>query len=302
MLASASDDKTVLLWKVNHPDTAGAVLQDHSGRVWSIAFSPNGRFLASGSDDWTVRVWDLQNLDPANLVHIPLEGHSAWVSSVAFSPDNKTLASGSFDRSIRLWSLDQIDWKAGEIKEAPIILENHNQSITSVAFTSDGKHLVSGSYDHTVRLWIASTDVLADVVCQKVFRNLTQQEWADFLLVDIPYRPTCENLPSDIKPQAKEESQSFFEKLSQLSPDQKRIFAFIQHRQKNYGIDTSWEDTSIYLGRPEADQKIYEELETLRQLGFLQISYSGTEPKTIRYKQSSAYAEECGLTLRSRYF
>jgi WD40 repeat protein len=195
ILASASDDKTVCLWNLEHPDTDPFVLRDHSSRVWSIAFSPDGQLLASASDDWTVRLWNLQTLDPENPVHIRLKGHSAWVSSVAFSPDGKALASGSFDCSIRLWQVNQIDWKTLTIREEPIVLEDHEQSVTSVAFTPDGKYLVSGGYDNTVRLWIASTDILADMVCQKVLRNLTEREWQQFIGEDIPYEYTCPHLP-----------------------------------------------------------------------------------------------------------
>lgn len=196
-LASAGNDRKICLWNVERPDTDPIVLQNHNGRVWSIAFSPDGKLLASASDDWELQVWNLENLDPKYPVHVRLKGHSAWVSSVAFSPDGKTLASGSFDRSIRLWRINQIDWKSGKIKinVLPIVLENHNQSITSVAFTPDGKYLASGSYDNTVRLWLVSTDRLAEMVCQKVWRNLTMDEWQKFMGDDIPYESTCPNLP-----------------------------------------------------------------------------------------------------------
>ncbi|MDJ0899955.1 MAG: hypothetical protein QNJ55_14210 [Xenococcus sp. MO_188.B8] len=213
MLASGSDDKTIKLldlprneglsWESVYEKSSSEspkntfvepiVLKDHNARVWSIAFSPNGQYLASASDDWTVRLW--KNLDSKNPVHVTLKGHSAWVNSVVFSPDGKVLASGSFDRTIRLWQIDQINWKAGRIDEAPIVLEDHNQSVSSVAFTLEGKYLVSGSYDNTIRLWIAKTKDLADMVCQKVLRNLTRQEWQQFMGDDITYELTCPNLP-----------------------------------------------------------------------------------------------------------
>jgi WD40 repeat protein len=188
ILASASDDNTIRLWKVGQRKPKAIILRDHNGRVWSVAFSPDGKTLASGSDDWSVRLWDIKQLEGKPINPITVGLHNTWVASVAFSPDGKTLASGSYDRSIRLWNFNQRDQK-------PIILANHNQSITSVAFSPDGKTLASGSYDGTVRLWIVDTETLAQSVCEKVLRNLSPDEWRQFMGDDIPYEATCPNLP-----------------------------------------------------------------------------------------------------------
>src|SRR6185437_1200956 len=46
-------------------------LSGHSGPVWSVAFSPDGRLLASGSYDRTIRLWSVRT---GELLH-SLLGH-----------------------------------------------------------------------------------------------------------------------------------------------------------------------------------------------------------------------------------
>lgn len=69
--------------------TADAVLEGHTGTVTSVAFAPDGAFLATTSGDWdkTVRLWDV---DRRTLLHRlgPLED---WVTACAFTPDGDTV-------------------------------------------------------------------------------------------------------------------------------------------------------------------------------------------------------------------
>jgi hypothetical protein len=34
-------------------------------------------------------------------------------------------------------------------------------------------------------------------VCRRLERNLTRREWALYLPADVPYQPTCRNLPAE---------------------------------------------------------------------------------------------------------
>lgn len=71
----------------------------HSSSILSIAFSPDGRYLASGSEDMTIKLWDVSTGREIRMFW----GHGVGVASVAFSPDGRHIASGSRDKAINLW-------------------------------------------------------------------------------------------------------------------------------------------------------------------------------------------------------
>jgi len=190
-LASGSADTTVTLWDVRDPTTPSKIrtLEGHSSDVWSITFSPDGKILASaGSFDHTIILWDVINpFTSARLVK--LERHDESVTSVAFSPDGETLASGSADNTIILWDVsDPI------IPSQLVTLEGHSESVLSVVFSSDGKTLVSGSADNTIILWDMDPLSWVKKACQRVGRNFTQTEWAQYFPNE-EYRATCLEWP-----------------------------------------------------------------------------------------------------------
>jgi len=65
VLASASFDSTVRLWDVER-GTCVHTLTRHKEPVYSVAFSPDGKFLASGSFDKCVHIWSTQS---GQLIH-----------------------------------------------------------------------------------------------------------------------------------------------------------------------------------------------------------------------------------------
>ncbi len=137
ILASASSDGDVILWKEN----AKRSLLSHIRRqVYDVTFSPDGATLASASESG-ITLWSLATDRQIQM----FSSHSGAVRSVAFYPDGRILASAEGDESIRLW-----DCVSGqEIQE----LNEHSGPVYSVAFSPDGQTLASGSSDGTVKLW-----------------------------------------------------------------------------------------------------------------------------------------------------
>ena len=146
MLASASDDGTVRLWRRDGQPLA--TLEQPPETAWPpsrathTAFSPDGQTLAVARDSGRIELWGGLPGSPT-LAHT-LEGHPDWVTHVAFSPDGQSLASASRDRTLRLWSLSDRTHRS---------FIGHQGWVNHVAFSPDGQTLASASDDKTARLW-----------------------------------------------------------------------------------------------------------------------------------------------------
>ncbi len=149
-------DSTIRLWAVGAPDLNAnpVVLNGHQDQVNSLAFSPDGHWLATGggnpakdNTDNAARLWEMGVTSAA--VNPPLlSGHDRWIQALAFSPDGRWLATGSGDNTARLW-----DVRAADPIEAGPVLHGHEGAVWTLAFSPDGRWLATGSQDATARLW-----------------------------------------------------------------------------------------------------------------------------------------------------
>jgi WD40 repeat protein len=115
IMATASDDKTIILWDITdptRPTQQGPPLPGHTYPVNSyaplVAFSPDGHIMATASDDKTIILWDITDPTRPTQQGPPLPGHS--VNSVAFSPDGHTLATAGVDNTIILWDITGLNY------------------------------------------------------------------------------------------------------------------------------------------------------------------------------------------------
>ncbi len=143
MLAGGCQDGTVRLWET-HAGKCLKILQGHTSKVWSVAFSPDGKTLAS-SDDQSIELWDTTTGDCLQTWH----GYSNAVRDVAVSSNSQQLASAHQDGTLRLWDVARRNCRQ--------ILRGHTDIVWSIAWSPDGHLLASASQDKTVRLWDTHT-------------------------------------------------------------------------------------------------------------------------------------------------
>lgn len=156
-VVSGSYDRTVRIWESTTGKEIARMTHDNSniirsrpdpdpiipdGAVNSVAFSPNGMYVASGSVDGTARVWEV-----ATGNEIARNSHWDIVRHVAFSSDGKYVISQGFSRT-HVW-----DSTTG-IEADPI-----NAVIEApAALSPDGKYVVSGDSDGIIRVWETTKD------------------------------------------------------------------------------------------------------------------------------------------------
>ncbi len=148
LVAAGFADGTVGLWGV--PGALPPLVVAGAGKVYSVAFSPDGRTLAAGSADHAVHLWDVT--DPAAPVAAaPLTGPTNWVNAVAFSPDGRMLAAGSSDGDAQLYDLTT---------RRTVATLPHPGPVTATAFL-DGDTLATGEADGVAHLWPVRTPVVS---------------------------------------------------------------------------------------------------------------------------------------------
>ncbi|CCO34983.1 hypothetical protein BN14_09096 [Rhizoctonia solani AG-1 IB] len=143
----SSQNGEVHIWSLQPKLQHIGPLNGHTEGITSVAFSPDGSYLASGSLDRTIHTWDVQT---GQAVEHPFVGHNNSITSVAYSPCNSRLASASFDGKIRVWD--------SQTRQSTLTISaHHSHDISSVAFSPSGAFIASGSKDNTIRVFDAYT-------------------------------------------------------------------------------------------------------------------------------------------------
>ncbi len=115
------------------------------GDVRYIYFSPDGKKLAS-SNGSAITIWDVNAQQ--QILRIPARANSR----IVFSPDGKVLLSSDTDDKLRLW-----DTETGENR---LTLPMNTAVDKAIAYSPDGESIASAGPNNIIRIWDAKTGEL----------------------------------------------------------------------------------------------------------------------------------------------
>ncbi len=137
LVATGADD--IILWDALTQTKLARL--EHTAIVWSLAFSPDGRWLVSTHGDGAILVWDVKE----RALAANFNEHAAPVRAVAFSSDGKRIASGGEDRSVIVWDTEH--------RSEVAVLLGHISRVVGVAFSRDEESVASCDFRGNIILW-----------------------------------------------------------------------------------------------------------------------------------------------------
>jgi len=143
----------------------------------SGAWSPDSRFLATADTlRDRIEIWDCRTHSLTGVVHT----RSIWPGQPAWSSDGQIAVSNNFDQKVRIFKVS-----TGEL----IRTIDENGPISALAWGPANK-LAIGFPNRGVEIWNLEEKVIENAACDYITRNLTPEEWNEFL-PGTHYHQTC---------------------------------------------------------------------------------------------------------------
>lgn len=186
MISALTGDGKVLCWKAGSPERF-IPISTGDKTITAHKFIPGGEQLATGDNSGVIDVW---NTTTGHTVG-NAGGHLTAVRSIAFDRTDSQMLTADDTGEIRLWTL-------ANLAQPPVIFTDGNKDVIRLAFSEGGDAFLSATGKDVIRR-PAHMRCMTEGLCDKVTRNLTEQEWSAYVGQDIEYEATCPDREYNIK-------------------------------------------------------------------------------------------------------
>ena len=123
-------------------------INQHSGEIYAVAFSPDNLQVVSTAYDGQLILWDREQRAETDAV----ESQSGPITACTVTADGSYWITGHHDGEIRLWDTREkvIDTSWG----------GHDEVVSALTLVPGGRKLISASWDMKIKLWSMSTQQL----------------------------------------------------------------------------------------------------------------------------------------------
>ncbi len=153
-------------------------------KITSLAFAPNGKWLAVGGGEPGVRGQVLLFTWPDGKLIQRFGASEDVVTGVCFDASGTKLAAASADEIAEIWSLHPDGNPQGET----VTFRGHAGAVLALAFSPSGKSIVTASADRSLKVWSATDGHL--------LRTFTQHTEAVHALAFRPAKTDTEGPPA----------------------------------------------------------------------------------------------------------
>ncbi|GMV51316.1 MAG: WD domain, G-beta repeat [Nitrospira sp. OLB3] len=172
------------------------ILQGHTDPVKSISHG-GGRWLLSAGKDGRILEWQKSALEHPTIGGLKKRDEFLWrlgfhdstpvpLSSIDTSRDGGLILIGGHQGRIELWDGDD------HVQISTHFLGHQSRDIQAVAMAPDGSFFVTAD-ERTVLLW-PGPHQWADIICSKLGKNMSAEQWRKWVSKDIPYEIQCRGL------------------------------------------------------------------------------------------------------------
>lgn len=139
-----------------------ADLKGHTGTVFDLDFSQDGKYLASCSADRTVRIWNVKDFLDKEHKYVRANVEFDHAKAVSISPDSRAIVTCIEDGNhVRVFKINRKKDGTGNCSDVVDFPKEHESPIISAQIASTGRFIMTCYSDTTFIIWNLKGEILA---------------------------------------------------------------------------------------------------------------------------------------------